>query len=1018
MKLHYIAVWQFCGVFKKEKMSYIEKLLEKEQITNINISLWKLLNSRSQFFMLIDEINNSSYGIDPRDITLYYAGWWKYYYDGGKPSKKMILDPLNRSFKDKFSVKYFYDLAKKGATQLGVTWLKKKNTLYFRTLILQGGVPLKLIQKNQNKYKDFLMVLLEEQPDCLEDFMFREDITNILPKSSQNEAVYECSFEIINAILNDSEEFKDLFDEDEGLKQITESLIIKKKSLKLKIRKSRPNNYWVLDSEKFKVKLSINVPKSLSQESLSNILGLECDSNKYQLYINDQLICVFRKLNNGVYKTDWNPYSPIIWEGNEYLPKVEVIHENVSKKVSGFVGVLPSKDKPTMWEFLEDSKYKLIKGTTTSKSSALILEPIQYRDEGSFIKQNFNLHKFSEYYNLNYDNIQIKYLTGVYSISWDIATSHPNWISYASLPIIQGNLKINAYDTKNSRVENKSFDVYIKTDNHHDTWINLKSQRLLPHGCIDVKIVYNEMIMFDQVYNIGDLDLKEVNMSLFETVLNFKEKNTFQIYWYQHEFLKIKENNNSYTISIDSSLSRVPNFITGSLKIGTQKQLKFKLSTPFKGLAVVNHEGEVCSEENKLCFQNLYGYRVLNTPGVETSIRMWNTEKPSVKLIKQINTEALPLINFKDEFEKLFNLVDVMNFKNTLQLEIKEGTKKISFQLSSYDNEIKYPDAEFKHLIELKVEDSKVNLIAIPLNCDTEYIKTYKLEKNNHYYLLPDMKECKEFVVTSNFNKGPRVMPRYMCTEEFSTLSKGDRLYYYATELKDQGFSQKAWSVFSAYLTCCIDNDLPFSCFDQIKALANSSVVAAKAFLFLSMRFPDKNDFLGIIHKIESDLGFCFHWINKIEWNNEIIKLLKIYEKYFEPERIVDHLHYYFIQENIEDLCSYILTGNLPKSENILKTDIRDLRQKLGYKVLNELPIRKPRVEKLYNLPVTDCNNIMLMFYSPIAVAESVLNIQEEKNSLWGSDSMKDIIRRNIQYCKQLDGQFYKKVIFQVLKNS
>ena len=68
---------------------------------------------------------------------------------------------------------------------LGINWISKQNTLYFRTLLLQGGLPLNHISSNKSNYKNFLIAVLEEQPEKIEDFIFQSSIINLLPPSSR-----------------------------------------------------------------------------------------------------------------------------------------------------------------------------------------------------------------------------------------------------------------------------------------------------------------------------------------------------------------------------------------------------------------------------------------------------------------------------------------------------------------------------------------------------------------------------------------------------------------------------------------------------------------------------------------------------------------------------------------------------------------------------------------------------------------------------------------------------------------
>jgi hypothetical protein len=43
-----------------------------------------------------------------------------------------------------FDEEEFYRYARKGANLLGVRWIKNQNTLYFKTLLLQGGLPISI----------------------------------------------------------------------------------------------------------------------------------------------------------------------------------------------------------------------------------------------------------------------------------------------------------------------------------------------------------------------------------------------------------------------------------------------------------------------------------------------------------------------------------------------------------------------------------------------------------------------------------------------------------------------------------------------------------------------------------------------------------------------------------------------------------------------------------------------------------------------------------------------------------
>ena len=101
----------------------------------------------------------------------------------------------------------FFQQAKRGANLLGIRWIKNQNTLYFRTLLLQGGLPIKHISNNKGAYKNFLLKILETHPTSIDDFAFDSSITSLLPASSRNDEIYACCLNVVRAILNDDIEY-------------------------------------------------------------------------------------------------------------------------------------------------------------------------------------------------------------------------------------------------------------------------------------------------------------------------------------------------------------------------------------------------------------------------------------------------------------------------------------------------------------------------------------------------------------------------------------------------------------------------------------------------------------------------------------------------------------------------------------------------------------------------------------------------------------------------------------------
>ncbi len=118
--------------------------------------------------------------LDPRTCAVYFAEWWKRNYNGGYPSKEEIFNSIGYS-KLCFDSIEFFELAKKGGYLLNYKWIKIQNTLYLKTLLLQGGLPLKHIQNNQGKYRDFLLSIIHLNPTSITDFSTNIELINLLP---------------------------------------------------------------------------------------------------------------------------------------------------------------------------------------------------------------------------------------------------------------------------------------------------------------------------------------------------------------------------------------------------------------------------------------------------------------------------------------------------------------------------------------------------------------------------------------------------------------------------------------------------------------------------------------------------------------------------------------------------------------------------------------------------------------------------------------------------------------------
>lgn len=1004
-------------------MSFFSTLLLKNNLSKHDgRPLWKYMLTNHDFNKLIIEIRTARpLCIDPRDVTLYYAQWWKKNYNGGKLSKQEVLDSiaLNTSFN--LTSEQYYKLGIKGAQMLGVRWITKQNTLFFRTLLLQGGLPLAHISENQSNYQNFLLAVLEEQPETMEDFMFKPHITNLLPKSSQNDIIYENCFEIVKSILNDENIYDDLLNSDEVLTNITSKLKLRKSTLKQKERLSKPKNYWILSfkNDTITIRLRLGLADKYSSESLSNILGFDATEKEYQFYLNDELVCKFRKMTNGIYKTDRYQLQNQEWDGENALPYVYIIRDGEKTEVLDFIQTLPNLHEPTLWSKHSDNEWRLIKGNSASNKEASLLFPEYWNSNLPSLK--VSLHsttlfwlEFEGEVEINNDEKKLKYLSDVNYFDWTIVSQKPKWIIKGSMVIVQRKPIIIVYDENNNRLPENQFKIWIKKHNSNTIWQEFLNLTYIPLGCIDIKIEKDNLIAYDIFFNIGDFQIKYITKSIEFSVLEVRNIDPLIFTLNQSPIFDTEKKNITYSLKINNHSLKIPTGLKGNIGQVNQKKLNFELESPFQGMTVIDWSGNIVPESQKLSISNLYGLRILSSQNSGTIISIKNRLKSDVKITKEIKEVSYPIIDLKNEIVRLYYLADAMDYKNKVQIELIEGKKSIVYEISGFSHTLNVEN-QFERNLSLFNSDDELELYAVPLNCSSERIELIPLSKNEKGYKIPSNDILNQFIIISSKKKESQLMPRFVNTDQkFIGTDKNERIKNYHDEFSERNFEDDIWKRLIAYFNICVKHDLPFSTFDQLRSISRSSQVASKAFFYLGINQYSIDDFIQkYIPEMEKDLGFCFHWIKKDDWLISLYKNIEFFGAEYR-EKIEEILSSYMEEIGLFDIC-LLLKNIIISKEKIFYNDIRELRSQMGEKVLKELPLLTPKITNQYNINIDEHLPVKLLLQSPIAVAESIGNIENDF-PIWGGNDFRENIRRNIQYSQYLNPEFYNKTILHVLK--
>ena len=1000
-------------------MSEFYKILKTRKLEfHSGQPVWKYSISDLEFNQLKErfKIVQRFSELDSRDCAIYFAEWWKRTFNGGYPSKDEIYNSLG-SHNLCFDTNEFYESAKKGGNLLNYKWIKIQNTLYLKTLLLQGGLPLKHIQNNSGNYRDFLLKIIHLNPSTIEDFSANSELTCLLPKSSQNEIIYSSCLEIVRAVLDNDENELLSFSANADLKRITEDLIIERDRVR---RKNNAIKFkWNFNSKSKSFYLNTTINSKIGYDELNYILDDQIVDyqNEYKLFVGVDLIAKLIKRNNETYKVIH--FKDFINFKEYFEPEIYVIDSY--DKIYHANHLLYSKlnlDFPTLWASGNNENFVLEKSRHTNNNYGYILSNDAFSIDGIFeekivIEINnkpFYIIKFQNEIKFKKpDESSIKFKTNTENIfDWSVLNEKPKWLVKGNLNIVKDNLRILVYDNNGLRINSPT--IEWKAVNKI-TW---NSKHIpLELGVLDVKISYNEIDEFERVFNIGNLFLSSSSdINNPQITLN---NNSFVLEVYKSDCYDFSINQNRVTFEITNP-SKFPSSIKTRIRLNNKSfGIIAEIISPFQGVIIVDQDENIM-DENIIFIDKIKGWRLItNTYGKEYEVRISNNKNPEIVISKKIINKVKPLFEFYDTFKSLFQLYNIIDSDNFLKMEIFEllpnnKNRKIkSYSIKQFSETIVWEvkDENIIKFDEIESIDISNSVYALPLDCDLEYINKIEIKKELDFYSI-NVTNANKFILFSDKNSKFKIKPEFICVNpenELTTIEdRNIRITNYSQQLIAEDLTSDVWNKFWVYYYLCKENDLPFATFDIIKAITTSSKLAAKAFAFISVKFDagqykfSGNDFV----ELENDLGFSFHWVMLSDWES----ICQINPETFEALAVMLNFKW-------NKLSLYLLQKN--KIENfVFNAELNNVRERLGERVLSQLPfydIQNDRNNYIKPIPQKQWNDqVNILVIASLTVASS---ISGNDTGLWHVNG--DNFRRRIKYVEDLDKKWYEESLIYYL---
>jgi hypothetical protein len=1000
-------------------MSEFYKILKTRNLDfHTGQPIWKYNLSDFEFeqlkerFKIVQRVSE----LDTRTCAVYYAEWWKRIFNGGYPSKDEVYNSIGFC-QLCFDSNEFYELAKKGGNLLNYKWIKIQNTHYLKTLLLQGGLPIRHIKNNRGKYRDFLLKIIHLNPSSIEDFSTNIELTSLLPKSSQNEIIYSSCLEIVRAVLDNDENELLTLRANADLKQITEELIIERDKVR---RKNNTIKFkWNFNSKSSSFYLNTIINSKIGCEELNYILDTQIIDyqNEYKLFVGVDLIAKLIKRNNDTYKVV--QFKDSVNFKNDFEPEIYVIDE--FDKIYEANHLLHSKlnlDFPTLWAESSNENFILEKSRHTNNSFGYILLNDRYSIDGYIEEKTdveindklFSIVKFqNEIYLNKIDGNKIKFKTNTENVfEWTILSEKPKWLVKGNLNIVKDNLRILVYDKNGQRINNPNIEWKSVNKNY---WNSKHTQ--LELGVLDVKISHDGIDEFERVFNIGNLCLS--TCSDYNNPQITVNNNSFILEVYKSDFFDFNINQNKINFIITDP-AKFPASIKTRIRVNNQSYgLITDVHSPFQGVLLVD-QNENIIEEDEIYLDKIKGWRLIaNSHSREYEVRISNNKNQEIIISKKIERKIKPLFEFYDTFKSLFQLFNIIDSDNFLKMEIFEiaqngsTSRKKRVIIKQFSETIKW-EINSENVIkfdEIESVDISSSVYALPLDCDLEYIDKVEIKKDSDFYSI-NTTNVNKFILFSDKNSKFKIKPEFISVNPENELTTIDdrniRIMSYSKLLLTEDFSSDVWNKFWVYYYLCKENDLPFATFDIIKAITTSSELVAKAFTFLSLKFDSGeykfsgNDFV----ELENDLGFSFHWVKLSDWEN----ICQIYPETYEAIAVMLSLNW-----NMLKVC---LLQNGKNNNFVFHAELNNVRERLGERVLKQLPsyeIEQDRNKYVKPIPQKQWNNqVNILVIASLTVASSIRGIN---TGLWHVNG--DNFRRRIKYVEDLDKKWYEESLIYYL---
>lgn len=1029
------------------------------------IPIWKMNISPEEQKGLADTLREAYYHDDleyyGKEAALYYAVWWQRSYSGGTQSERAIAKSAGIPAEGSGLL---YGCTRKAMAELGIIPIHDTQYHYFRTLLVQGGIPINHIVNNKgnfNNYSIFLNSLVKSvsnlNTELTADLVPQLSCVSYLPKSFCNDGIYEISIQIARAIIEDREDLLPYDSSEHGdLQKLTSSLRHTARQAK-KERSRKPLSIsWELQINDGILNLSyyLNNMANIGSDMIQGLDPQGCFS--FDVFVSTQYIATYKRINlekdeqgqiHGIYHRMNFDQRHFPWKNESYIEVKIIPNDGESIFVSALNCYPPDFSVPQQFQKVNDyyvqqngrsSETNIVIANDEWKSDTIKPETVSYA--GILLSS----YSFSDALVLsNRVTSEIAEFSNTYTkYSVEFGGVFIPWLESSNFKLISHMPDIKVFDDNNQRVDRREYNFSYKRTSEYE-WHEIKRGIILPFGMVEFRLVLPDRhVVKEKFYNVGDMTFIVSEETVDSATIDYVSNHGKAVMGTTDGINSSEVGVNKWNITRDAGIY-VPTVIPFTVFHKGDPALHIELPAPFKGMLLVDSWNNEVKSGDVISFDNLYSYRIISHGASDPKIRLsyvdGDGEERRVAITGIIDDGITPLSNFEESIQRIYDLYvnDYQDTRNYVLLSLNGINVKIRrfafiSKVDSDSNDIEIEEisnredgADFEY---------NGNLLVVPCNadCSLEDTEILKLTKTgSHTFQFPENNKHSIFLLFSDkFDKNkiiPQLADIQICSNLFDRIKENWHLSDWGKALDESSFdNSECWQLVIRHFEIAAEYKLPFRAFFSIDEIMKEPKRLCR--LILAMFINGKQDlFLSEVNRLEQEFAIGIHWINAEIWQDAFSAFCSTYNspaiiQMLLPklmEFLRDILNSTLDSDFTDTIISYITGQNVGHAEMLSNPEMMKLRARSVGKNFGNADL--PRIEiHLLGRYYSDQAKRGMTFYqltmikSPIRIVEYLRGIGPD---LWYDSSEENLtMRRVINFYRNYFTTVYSLILERILK--